>query len=104
MEEDLKEILNAFLEQLKLEIEDAGQDIKVSWDELRMYTAERANHLSAIVGKPGFELAVRAERDAIALKAGIAAVDTADQAGQRWLGMIQGTLIVVAKVLALGIV
>lgn len=104
MEEDLKQILNEFLEQLKGEIEDAGGDISVSWDELRMYTAERANHLSALVGQQGFDLAVRAERDAIALKAGIAAVDVADDAGQRWLGMIQGTLIVLAKVLALGLV
>lgn len=103
MNDDLRDILDEFLGRLRAELEHAGSDIETDWDELRAYAAERMNHLATIVGQSGYELALVAERDSIALKAGVFAVNAGVNAEQRWTGMIQGALITVAKVIALGL-
>lgn len=103
MGDPLKDVLQEFFDRLKAELEDAGADIETDCEELRLYVAERTNHLSTIVDQPGYELALIAERDSIALKAGIFAVNAGVAAEQRWTGMIQGVLITVAKVIALGL-
>lgn len=63
------------------------------------YAAERAAHLERAVGQPGFAEAVRAERDAVALYAGLAAVGEADAVDDHLLGIVQGALALGARAL-----
>jgi len=69
-----------------------GKEIFFDLDELSLYAVQRAAHLSTITNEPGFDEAVRAERDAVALKAGISATNAADAADQRIIGVIHGAL------------
>ena len=81
-------------------IAETGVEIRVGLAELATYAAERSAHLATLVGDPGFSMAVAAERDAVALKAGIVAVRQADQADARLVGIIQGGLSFAAKLIA----
>lgn len=69
-------------------------------EELAMYAAERAYQLSFAVGEPGYDEALEAARNSIALMAGIAAVEQADKADMHVLGLIGGALAFAARVLA----
>ena len=77
-----------------------GIELRETPRALALYMTERAAHLASISHEPGFALAVIAERDSVALRAGLAANDVA-RAGDRWLlGLVQGALSVAARVLA----
>lgn len=78
----------------------AKQELRGNLAELVTYTAERAAYLSTLVGQKGYQEAVLAERDAVALKAGILSVKTADAADARLIGMIHVILGLGAKALA----
>jgi len=90
---NLGDLLSTSAEELGLELEGTARDLAV-------YAAERTAYLSTLVGQPGFEQAVVAERANVALRAGIAAIDSADAAQSRFLGVIQGALSIGAKALA----
>ncbi len=79
---------------------ETGVSLQVGAAELAEYAAARSAHLATLVGDPNFAMAVRAERDAVALKAGILAVQQADAADARLVGVIQGGLTFAAKFLA----
>lgn len=79
---------------------ETGRDLKGNLAEVTMYAAERTSYLSTLVGQKGFEEAVRAERDNVALKAGIKSVKAADAADARIVGIIQGVLFLGARALA----
>ncbi len=81
-------------------VTDTGVELKQAKDDLAAYMAERAAHLSSIAGEPGFEQAVTAERNNIALRAGLAVHDQARAADQRLVGMIAGAIRVAAFALA----
>ena len=81
-------------------ITETGVSLQVGATELAAYAAERSAHLATLVGDRGFSMAVRAERDAVALKAGIVAVRQGDQADARIVGIIQGGLSLAAKLIA----
>lgn len=81
-------------------VKETGQDLKGDLQVVTAYAAERTAVLATLVGQPGFEEAVRAERDNVALKAGIASVAAADAFDQRVVGIIQGALFIGAKALA----
>lgn len=68
--------------------------------EVTTYAEKRTLHLSTLVGNPGYEQAVLAERDNIALKAGIVAAVASDRMDQRVLGVIQSAISVAAKAAA----
>lgn len=85
---------------LKNSAEELGLEIKGGAKALAAYAAERTSYLSLLVGQPGFEQAVVAERANVALRAGILAIDTADAAQSRFIGVIQGALSIGAKALA----
>lgn len=63
------------------------------------YAASRSVHLATLVGQPGFQEALIAERNNVALRAGIAASQTANSAESRFLGVLQGALAVGAQAL-----
>ncbi len=77
--------------------DETGVILRVGADELAAYAAERSANLATLVGSVNFERAVRIERDSVALKAGIIAVQNADQADARLVGVIQGALSFAAR-------
>lgn len=77
-----------------------GRDLTGNLDEVRAYASERMLHLSTIINEPGYEEALLAERDAVAMKAGLAAVDAGDAADAELRGLIAGALGVAARALA----
>ena len=85
---------------LKDAAKETGRDLKANLAEVTLYAAERTAYLSTLVGQPGFEEAVRAERDNVTLKSGIASVKAADAADARVVGIIQGVLFLGARALA----
>jgi len=67
---------------------------------LATYAAERADHLSLLVAEPGFEEAVKAEADNVALEAGILAAELGDEINRGIVAAIGGALGLVARALA----
>jgi hypothetical protein len=67
-------------------------------DEVAEYARQRARHLAGILEReePGFAQALVAERDNVALKAGIVVADASDNLAR---GAIAGILAVLAHVL-----
>lgn len=61
-------------------------------ESVARYAAARAAHLAKIIGEPGYDEAVKAEIQNVALEAGIAAVDSADAADVRVVSLIEGAL------------
>lgn len=83
-------------EQFKSMVQDAlvetGKEISGDLDDVSLYALQRTAHLSTLTNDPGFDLAVQAERDSIALKAGISVTNNADLADQRIIGVIHGAI------------
>jgi hypothetical protein len=82
----------AFKQQLEAVLRETGGQLKRSTAEVAAYAAERAAHLARIVGQPGFEEAVKAERDSVALYSGVNVTNNADAADNRIIGLIQGSI------------
>ncbi len=89
------ELADLLIEQAK----GAGVDLKESLDGVRVYAAERMAHLATCVGEPGYQEAVIAEAQNVAMEAAIRAIDQAAAADARLLGIIQGALAIGSKVL-----
>lgn len=77
-----------------------GRDLSVDLTELRAYSAQRMMHLSTIIDEPGYFEALEAERDNVALKAGIRLVDAADRIDRQLIGIVAGALAVGARALS----
>ena len=84
---------------LKRAAEETGRDITADLNEVAQYAAERTAHLSTLVAAPDFWEAVIVERDNVALKAGIKAVDQGDKVDARLLGIVQGALAAAASMI-----
>lgn len=81
-------------------VKDTGRQLQTDAHDVAVYAAQRADHLATIATDPDFNQALLAERDAIALKAGVSAVSNADAADQRIVGLIHGALGVLVAALA----
>jgi hypothetical protein len=77
---------------LRQALKETGANLKISADELVRYTAEQAARLSLAAGEPGFDKAMIAARNAVALKAGLNATLEAEAADARMVGVISGVL------------
>ena len=77
---------------LRSAIEETGADLERSAAEVAAYMSTRVATLALLVGQVGYEQAVIAERDNVALFAGLRAVEQADAASARIFGLIQGAL------------
>lgn len=95
-------LADEFLNLITDEANTLGRELSVDLQELREYAAERMLHLSTIVGEPGYMEAVRAERDNVALKAGLVLTEQADQYDSILVGTIGGALGIAAKAIAAG--
>lgn len=89
---DKTQLIASLTDQLK----QTGKQFAVAAEEVASYTVERAQHLTTLAGDPNFNEALIAERDAVALKAGIAAVDNADTTDAKIVAFIQGVLMALA--------
>lgn len=90
----------AFQQLLEDAVKETGTRLKQAPAELAAYMSERAAHLSLSAQEPGFDQAVRAERNNVAMRAGLIAHDVASKTDFQFLGIIQGALSIAAKALA----
>lgn len=80
-------------------LQETGRDLEGSLDAVKAEVAKQLAALSLAAGEPGYERAVIAARDNVALVAGLQAVADADAVDSRILGIIQGGLTFGAKLL-----
>jgi len=85
----------------KANLQELLEGTKAASNEIAIYATEQAVKLSQLVDQPGYAEAVIAARDSIALRAGIAASDTADASDSRILGILEGALFMGAKALVI---
>jgi hypothetical protein len=89
---------------MEQEFLDILNDLKIGAEEdraeLAEYASERALSLSVAVGQPGYDEALTAARDSVALKAGVMVVEDADSVDMHLLGLIAGALAFAARMLA----
>ena len=71
--------------------------------ECRDYAKRRMLFLASIIEEPGFDMALLAERDSVAMYIGIATAAAADAADVELRGVILGALSIGAKALAVAI-
>lgn len=93
LSKELQQLLEGAAERL-------GRDLQNSGTDVRNYIAERMLHLSSIVGQAGYDEALIAERDNVALFVGLEVVDAADAADRELLGLIGGGLAIGARAIA----
>lgn len=77
-----------------------GRRLGGNAQELTKYAGERARHLAGLVGQPGFEEALTAERDNLVLMAGGLLIEAGDAADAELVGIIGGALGMAARLLA----
>lgn len=73
-------------------LKETGATAQLSAKEMVVEAQASAMRLSAAIGQPGYDEALRAERDVLALKAGLKLVAQADAADARVVGIIQGAI------------
>lgn len=93
-------VKDELLNLIKDGAEEVGRDLGDDLEAVAVYAEQRSAHLATITAEPGFERAVRAERDSVALKAGINVTDTATTADQRLVGLIHGGIRIAAMAIA----
>jgi len=96
----MKKVGEDFLALITSNLTGLGSDLAVSAEELATYSASRAAHLASIMDEPGFSEAVAAEKDNVALRAGIASVNAASASEARLLGVLEGGLVLGARALS----
>ena len=69
-----------------------GFDLKGKAGEIKMYAAESMARLATLVGQPGYEMAVEAERDIVAIKVGMKVLADAKKTDAVAVGIIEGAL------------
>jgi len=90
---------NELLSLLADSAKETGRNLDLSQQKLREVVATQMAQLALAVGEPGYERAVVAARDVIALAAGLQLHANAAAADQRIVGVIQGALFFGAKAL-----
>lgn len=95
--EALKVLGEDIVDQISREAEELGVALTGDLELVAGYAAERADKLSLALGEPGFEQALTAARDSLALKAATAAVSHADQLDARILAVTRSSLALAAR-------
>lgn len=94
------DVLSEIKNTLDDALESSGATLKESREEVAQFMHDRALHLSTITHEPGFGKAVVAERNAIAMEAGLEVSEVAGKADVEMLGWIGAGLRIFAMVLA----
>lgn len=95
----MSEIAQEFELLLVTSAQRLGKSLGANLNEVREYASVRMQHLSTILGEPGYEEALIAERDSVAMMAGLHAVNAGDSADAEIRGIIAGALAIGAKAL-----
>lgn len=96
----MSNVADQLLTELKAAGERLGKSFSKALDDQRQYISRTMLELSAAVSEPGFDEAVIAARDSIAMHAGIAAADEGDVADAELRGILSGGLAIAARALA----
>lgn len=99
----LNDLGDQFVSLVQAHAQEIGVELKDNLNEVSQYASERAAHLSTIVGQPGWDEALVAERDNVAIYATSAAVQQADQLDQRFVNFIGQALGLLSGALALAL-
>ncbi len=94
---DFDALSNALIDQVKLELEEASHNVEGDIYQCKTYIAERMQHLATLATLPGFDEAVKAERDAIAIALATASTIRADRFDEKILALLRGALGMVAR-------
>lgn len=78
-------------------LKDTGVRVQATAAGVAAYAAEQASLLASCVGLPGFDEAVKAAADNVALFAGIRAAKEGDAADARARGLLTGLLLGLAR-------
>lgn len=78
-------------------LEETGRSLDEGREALQLEASTQLTQLALAVGEPGYDRAVVAARDNVALAAGLQAAAEADAADSRIIGIIQGALFFGAK-------
>lgn len=93
---DLGSLLGDLLEETAKEI---GRELRGDMKSVRAYAAQRMAHLATGIGEPGYTEALKAERDAILLKAAGKAVKNADAVDRRFHMIVETALTIGSRAL-----
>jgi len=93
---DLGKMLGDLLEDTAKEM---GRDLKGDLDSVRAFSAQRMAHLAGAIAEPGFQEALKAEKDAIILRAAGQAVKNADAVDQRLHSIVETALLIGSRAL-----
>ena len=99
----MRTIVTQFKSLLETTADRLGVELMGTGVEMRDYAKSRMLFLASIIDEPGFDLALLAERDNVAMYAGIAAADIGDAADVELRGAILGALSIGAKAMAVAI-
>lgn len=94
---------NDFMKLLESSLKETGKELSVSLDVVRAEAARQMAQLALAAGEPGYERAVIAARDNVAMVAGLQSVANADAVDARIIGVIQGGLFLGAKAISGGV-
>lgn len=83
--DSIRGVLDAF-------VSETGRDLRLGTRELAQLAVAAQERLALAVGEPGFDGALIRERDALAIRAGIASVAQADALDGRLIGIIHAVL------------
>ncbi len=93
---------NQFKEMLRAAAAETGLQLQDNLDEVALYASERVAILAMLVGQDGYDQAVIAERDNVALKMALASVAQSDAMRDKFTGLLQGALFMAAGLIAPG--
>lgn len=88
---------------LREQADQLGVELAGDYNDAVAFAAERAAHLSTITHEPGFDEAVRAERDSVVLRITSLAIERADDVDQRFLSIVGRVLSITARALAVAV-
>jgi hypothetical protein len=92
MSTNLYEISQAVMLAMKAEADRSGTELRHDIEETARYAEARIDALQAAYGQPGYDEAMLAEADAIALHAAVQGVSAADRADEKVAAAVRGAL------------
>lgn len=81
--------------------EEVGEEVVENLDAASEYAADRAEHLSYIVGEPGWDEAVKAEADNVVIEVALRTVASADEFDDKLLQSARFSLALVSQAIRL---
>lgn len=96
----IDQIVDDMLTLLRDQAEGFGGELVDAADNATEFAAEQLMLLSQAYSEPGFDQAVVAARDAVAMNAGLEAVAVGDQADARFQEMMTGVMSIGARLLS----